>query len=571
MDGYVTIGTELDSSMIDKQIALLEEKLEGLLEEYEALEKAKPFEGKSKELIKLGAEIDSTRKKLTKLTSQSIPIQDIFNNMGQSITKMTTKIGKWALAVFGIRSAYLAVRKSMSVLSQYNEQIKTDVSYISFAIASALQPIIERLIQLAYQLLVYINQLFEGFFGINLFANATADAFKKANTNANKLRKTLAGFDEMNILGDNTGVAGKISPSVDLSKDQEKPSWMQWLIDNKNEVMSAIFGIQGALISLKLLGLDPLEASGVFLLVFSIINIINHLMEVFDKLDASLENNGTSFKDWGQIISDVGLLIVGLGILIFGLPGIITGVVITIVGFLMAKWNEIQKWFEDRIQEGKDIFSNYWQWILDKVNGAGNEIIQGLWLFIGTIFDIFLLIPDIIYGVVQTVLNLFKDLFNGIKQIFDGILLIFKGDFKNGFISIGKGIVNALISVLNAALGVIGSIWNAILSGIERAGSLFGQNWNLGGAKLTWRIPYLKKGGIINYPGQGVPVGQARGGEAGAEGVIPLTDAQQMALLGESIGKYITINATILNSMNGRIIGRELQRIQNESEFASNG
>ena len=33
MDGYVTIGTELDSSMIDKQIALLENKLEGLVEE----------------------------------------------------------------------------------------------------------------------------------------------------------------------------------------------------------------------------------------------------------------------------------------------------------------------------------------------------------------------------------------------------------------------------------------------------------------------------------------------------------------------------------------------------------
>ena len=34
-------------------------------------------------------------------------------------------------------------------------------------------------------------------------------------------------------------------------------------------------------------------------------------------------------------------------------------------------------------------------------------------------------------------------------------------------------------------------------------------------------------------------------GESGREGVIPLTDSQQMALLGEAIGKYININATI--------------------------
>ena len=76
------------------------------------------------------------------------------------------------------------------------------------------------------------------------------------------------------------------------------------------------------------------------------------------------------------------------------------------------------------------------------------------------------------------------------------------------------------------------------------------------------QIPTIKlaKGGIINYPGRGIPIG----GEAGREGVIPLTDAQQMELLGEAIGKYITINANIVNQMNGRVISREMQKIQNE-------
>ena len=55
----------------------------------------------------------------------------------------------------------------------------------------------------------------------------------------------------------------------------------------------------------------------------------------------------------------------------------------------------------------------------------------------------------------------------------------------------------------------------------------------------TIKIPRLAKGGIINLPGRGVPVGSAIGGERGQEGVIPLTDSQQMALLGEAIGKYI--------------------------------
>ena len=65
--------------------------------------------------------------------------------------------------------------------------------------------------------------------------------------------------------------------------------------------------------------------------------------------------------------------------------------------------------------------------------------------------------------------------------------------------------------------------------------------------------------------------GTAIGGEAGREGVIPLTDSQAMETLGEAIGRYITINANITNNMNGRVISRQLQQIRNDREFAYNG
>ena len=85
-----------------------------------------------------------------------------------------------------------------------------------------------------------------------------------------------------------------------------------------------------------------------------------------------------------------------------------------------------------------------------------------------------------------------------------------------------------------------------------------------------FNLPRMAKGGIINQPGRGVMVGSAIAGERGAEGVIPLTDSQQMELLGEAIGRYITVNASITNTMNGRVISRELQKINNENDFAYN-
>ena len=83
-------------------------------------------------------------------------------------------------------------------------------------------------------------------------------------------------------------------------------------------------------------------------------------------------------------------------------------------------------------------------------------------------------------------------------------------------------------------------------------------------------MPHLAVGGIINQPGRGIPIGRAIAGERGAEGVIPLTDSQQMEILGEAIGRYITINASIPVSMNGRLISRELRQVQADQEFAYN-
>lgn len=68
-----------------------------------------------------------------------------------------------------------------------------------------------------------------------------------------------------------------------------------------------------------------------------------------------------------------------------------------------------------------------------------------------------------------------------------------------------------------------------------------------------------------------MPLGSNIGGERGAEGVIPLTQNQAMEALGYEIGKNVTVNLTNITEMNGRVLNRELKKMQSQQNFAYNG
>ena len=94
----------------------------------------------------------------------------------------------------------------MSTLSSYDDQLATNVEYIRYLLANSLKPIIEYLVNLAYQLLQYLNMLAQAWFNINLFASASTEEFMKqkkamqgTSASAKELKKTTASFDEMNV------------------------------------------------------------------------------------------------------------------------------------------------------------------------------------------------------------------------------------------------------------------------------------------------------------------------------------------------------------------------------------
>ena len=523
--------------------------------------------------------------KLQQQTAQIDKMKESFNSVGSSIQSTVKHVARLALGVFGIRSAFMFLRQASSSLAGYDKQYATNLEYIRYALTQAIAPVLQWIVRLAATLLGYINAIMQGWFGINLFSRGSAENFSKMKNKASgiskavkQIKKDLAGFDEINKLtdqsdtGTSAGAVGVGMPNFDLSAMQgEPPAWLQWIIDNKDLILSTLAGIAAGLVFLKLgelaknLGLIKGEMLGIKALGFGVMvaGIIYTIQSLLDYL------KDPSWENFGKVIQGIGIAIVGLGILIVNVPLIVAGAIVLILGLLAKNWDKIREGFNKAIDWIKGLGDKACQWFFSNIDTIKEKF---GWLGVG-ITAVFVgaldWITKLVAGIVEVIRDLLDGLFKGTKQILDGIIQIFRGDFKSGIISILKGIANLIIGVLNGLISGINAIIYPARAIIAGLGSVMGKSWTVNSVKIP-KIPHLKTGGIINMPNKGTMLGSAIGGESGREGVLPLTDQQAMSELGREIGRHVLVNLTNITTMNGRVIGRELKQVQSEQEFAFN-
>ena len=548
MDGYVIIGTELDTKGFDAQISQLEDKLDTLSQEYEAALEDQEFP--ADELKKYASEIEQTKNKIIALkekqdelnSSNLSKLPQAINNIGNQVGGVITKVGKWALAIFGIRSAYNMIRGAVSALSSENEQIATDIEYMRWILAQTLKPVVEWIIKGLYLIITLINAISNSVFGVNLLANKGADNFKKmqksvggVSAGLKEAKKQLAGFDEMNILQDNTsGGSGGVGGIGGGMGNWEAPNFDEY----SNEINK----------------------------------MKDNWMSFGEEMRRSIEDMPFSiwlkaFQEWGVAVYGVTTVVYGLWEVITGFGEFVVGLVQMIYGLITGNTELVKKGIVNTLD-------GLWKIIDGFINVVKGSAVAVMGLIVGLVVNLWNLIALTINDAVKLINNgieKIKGFFNGMystaKVIISGLFGLF-GQFG---VKVGDVVGSAFKGAVNAALSSIELILNTPIKAIN---TLIGAINVLPGIKLTklstFKLQRLAKGGIINMPSKGVLVGNAIAGERGAEGVIPITDSQQMALLGEAIGKYITINANITNTMNGRVISRELQKVQNDSDFAYN-
>lgn len=526
-------------NLLNDQIALVTDKLEALKIEYADIKAEEPYAAQYKDLLDYAQKISATEKQLERLKQQA----DALNNTGfnalkksvddvsKGLTRTVKSVKRWVLGIFGVYSAYGAIRNAMNVISGQDEQLKADIDYMKNALAYTLEPVVRKIVELAKQLMTYIGYIIYQWTGYNIFENANK-SLKKANGQAKALQKTMAGFDEMNVLNDSSGGGGG-TPSFDLTSPEnvDAPAWIKWIADNGEIVAGVITGITTALTLMKTLGLDPIMGLGIGAIVGGIVMLIKDIIDMIK--DPSWEN-------FAAILGDIAVIIGGIMLVTGNWWGLLVIILGLIVKYVAENWDKV-----------KAILSVVGTWINEKIIKPVAGFFSGLWNGIKT-------------GV-SIAVNWIKEKFQPIKDFFSGLISKVVGAFNSGKTKVTDGLNGVKSTFINIINKIIDGL-NKFIRGLNKIHFSI-PDW-LGGGSFginIKEIPRLARGGIVNNPGRGVIMGNYVAGENGAEAVLPLTDDTLQRL-----ANMIPITVNLTNTMNGRVISRELKKVQNENDFAFN-
>ncbi|WP_050636189.1 hypothetical protein [Candidatus Stoquefichus sp. SB1] len=157
-----------------------------------------------KKNLNMVKESEKTRSSLKDTTKET---KNLGNTVVQTTDKGIRKLGRMALAIFSIRTAYTLVSKAANQYLQTNENMANQVQGIWTTMGNVLGPIINTIVGYISKFISYINAIVKALTGVDLIARANASALKnqanatkgvaKATKDANR---QLASFDEMNKL-----------------------------------------------------------------------------------------------------------------------------------------------------------------------------------------------------------------------------------------------------------------------------------------------------------------------------------------------------------------------------------
>ena len=442
------------------------------------------------------------------------------NGLGASISAGIKKFGKMALAIFGIRGAYSAIRIAVNEYLAINEKLKGQIETLKAGLGQVLGPAIEWIINLLMQAVQAVNNFVYALSAINFIAKANEAALKKQG-NAAKAANQLAGFDEQTKLRDPS--SGSTSGNLDATIG----ALSNFAENIKAKILEGDWYGAGVLAGERLSeGIKSIDWAGVgdtigdilggalsftlgLVLNIDLADIVKSLLSTATKVLESVTAAiyGLDWNEMGKTIVD---LLVGAVAALFSpesesfvkaaaeFIGAVVGALISAIigaGEEIARvatelWDSIKGYFDDYVDWSstpEEIVTGLLNGIVDAVADIGNWIYNNIWIPFRdgfkkafgihspstklAEFGVFMMegLVNGITGAISKVVNACKAIWDAIKNVFSSVGTWFKDTFttawenvKNVFSSGGKifdGIKDGISSAFKTIVnGLIGGI-----------------------------------------------------------------------------------------------------------------
>lgn len=427
---------------------------------------------------------NSTKKVRRSVDSTTKSTKDFGNQMTKSVDHGVRKIGRMALAVFSVRTAYTLVSKAANQYLQSNQDMSNQVQGIWTTMSNVIGPIINTIVGYISTFISYVNSLIKAFTGVDLIAKANASAMKNqakatkdAGKSAEKAKKQLAGFDEMQVLNKDKSADSSVgnglqtfSPdAIDVSEIKSKleglfepikSAWSNYgrgFTDSFFNALTNINGLVGSIgESLKEVWTNGTGEKTVSL----ILQILTDVFDIIGKIAKGIK------EAWDK--SGVGTSIIQR---IWNIVNSLLKTVKSLTGF-WAKifedidWSPILKGLDSVLGLIDDLMSK----LAEFYDILLKNILEGDWSGVGsTISDAFISIFDTVSEYISNIdwLQLGYDI---AKFIGDGIMalveIVLNIDWIGLIASVFKFIREAVVAsgklLIGAVGGILTSIWEAI-------------------------------------------------------------------------------------------------------------
>lgn len=619
MNGKITIGCELTTKQFDAQIKVLKNKLNDIEASLQMASKDKTLFS-TREIEEMEAEAEKLRNKIGSLQED---FKKTNKKTSKGFDKCIKSLNRFALSIFSVGSVFAVISKSSSAYLSQNEELAKKLQNVWLGLGSFMEPILTLISDALLKGLGYLNVFIKALTGIDYIAKANAKALEKQTKAQKELNKQMGQFDEATVLTNNntstnTNATNLIEiPELDENIIKKLQDLAYWLKENWDWiwkvglVLGTVFGIveiskilqnidkligttsgglNGLLSVLKFLGTIGVIAIGVDLVYKTLTgrDLINDLKEIKDGLSGianqnknQISNSKSQTKRIKEIIDskkeEIDTWKRGSSE-VYAFTNQLDGAIAS-----YEKSIERNKEWKDGLHGISKTMAT-----LDGSINAHKESSKEYIKQIDTMVDSYKYLYD------QGKLNVEQT--NNYKKALE----LQKTAYENLYnqLSVAEKAqytfndsVKATTDDVTIADEVVGGLGNALQNISKNPYSVkintnfevdktklqnildkltTNANTVFGGLGIKLLPIKLAKGGIVNQPGRGVPLTSAVSGERGQEGVVPLTDSQQMALLGEAIGKYVRIDNVIDVNMDSRRINRILQSSNDRVNFANN-